>query len=855
MPRAHPTGPAPGGLPTPARGARVRLALLAPLVLAFGLGPACDFPEAFFFRAPLLGLLTLADGATPIEIQLPLGAEVEGLEVRLDGVPVLGLDDLTIEGRVARGALGELEPGRYQLEAQATLAVLGALPVELETATWFERAAIERPDACESLNGVECALPFPSSRFLEPADTETGVRVVYPEGVLPSFGPAPLSSAAFGIQDGFSPAAQVLMHFPGGVDPALSGASRLLPDTRTFDDTSLQPDSPTLLFDVDDGMRQVPHFIEPESRALGIAGQEARSGLFLRPAEGLVPGHRYIVALRELRSPAGTPVEAEPVFAALRDRRPTDIPGVEARRGPMNQLFARLAQAGVAREDLVLAFDFVVESEQSLTRELLAMRDRAYAWLAAESGPTFSVFPFAGPDDDTDGDVSIENDCGVEGERLWRRVRGTFQAPLFLSADPLLEPVVGSRLVDEVGDGLPEVQGLMDANFSIEIPCAALDEGGARLAPILLGHGLFGNGRQAVGLARSLDQVRVENGLGRFLRIGGATDWLGLSSFDLDFANLLAPSFIVQAVLFDPDNFATLPDRLRQGATNAAVLARMMKEGRFNAHAAFQTAPGVGVFPTGETPVDYFGVSLGGIMGTLLAAISPDFARMAVDVPASNFSILIQRSSAIGLIAIPLNFLNTDRLSQALFFGLAEELWDSAEPTGYLRQITRDPLPGAGGSKDLLVTLALFDGVVANVASDIYGRTLGLPNLRGIAPPSGSALSDQLGVPDRAGPLSESDPDFVGAQVWYDIGNYDLSNPDEQVFLPPLANRDVTSPCETHAQAFQSVAAAQQITTWLDAGRIENFCDGVCDAFAAGGGFAPEELARGRTVPCDPLRN
>jgi len=357
----------------------------------------------------------------------------------------------------------------------------------------------------------------------------------------------------------------------------------------------------------------------------------------------------------------------------------------------------------------------------------------------------------------------------------------------------------------------------------------------------------------SVGIAQAIGARRVANGGDDFLRIGGATDWLGLSSFDFDFSSILAPSFILQAVLFDPGNFGTLPDRLRQGMTNALVLARMMKEGRFNADPAFHTPDGEGVFPGPDEALDYFGISLGGIMGTQFAALSPDAERVSLDVPASNFSILIQRSSAIGLISLALNLLNPDPMVQALFFAMAEERWDSAEAAGYLHNLTRNPLPGSGPPKDLLVTLARFDGVVSNEASEIYARTLGLPNLRDDTAPAGSALADLPGIPDVPGPLAEGDPAFVGAMIWYDLGMYDLDDPAHTPFIPPLANLAASSPCDPHGQSFSTGAVAEQIGAGLDTGVIANTCDGLCDALATGGGFQAFELPNDRTEPCDPL--
>ena len=49
----------------------------------------------------------------------------------------------------------------------------------------------------------------------------------------------------------------------------------------------------------------------------------------------------------------------------------------EARRPHMEDLFTTLAAAGIARDDLYLAWDFTVASERNLTERLLFIRDDA----------------------------------------------------------------------------------------------------------------------------------------------------------------------------------------------------------------------------------------------------------------------------------------------------------------------------------------------------------------------------------------------------------------------------------------------------------------------------------------------
>ncbi|HEY8430079.1 MAG TPA: hypothetical protein VIL20_16970 [Sandaracinaceae bacterium] len=818
---------------------RARLLLLAVLLATTG----CELQiptriYGFTFESPAHGLLSLA-GDEPLAVRLPLPpfGRIESIEVHVNGVPALDLASggLVIQGRSAVGSLPGLPEGRHELTARLVFRVL-SFPVDLLVRSSVERITLDRPDRCEILNDVECVLPFPSSRYLEPADTATGVRVAFPEGVLPSA----IDSAAFNGQDGFSPGVQVLMHFPGGVDPERSGASRLLADTRSHDDTSLRPDSPTLLLDATEGMKPVLHWVERDARAASGPNPE-REVLFLRPAVTLEGGHRYVVAMRNLVHPDGTPVEAEPVFAALRDGRPSDIPAVEQRRPAMEALFAELEAAGVPREDLVLAFDFVVQSDEDVSRALLSMRDQAFAWLAAQSGPTFTVAPFVAPAQD-DRVSSIEHDCTAPGARIWREVRGTFQVPLFLSSDPVKQPSVLGRLVDADGDGRPEPQGLMDAPYAIVIPCAALDPARTPLRPILTGHGGFGNRLSSVHDAQRFGAVELAHGGPDFLRISGGTDWLGITDRDFD--------FVAQAIL-NPSRFGAVPDRLRQGTTNALVLARMLREGRFNAHPAFRTPDGRGVFAEPGEPIDYFGLSLGGIMGTLLAATSPDVANFALDVPTANLALVLQRSVLFAPFAL---FLDPDTMVQAILLALAEELWDSAEGSGYLRHVTRDPLPGSGDPKNLLYLPAEFDALLPNESTEIAIRTLDLPNLYDASRDEGSSVSGRIGIEDVAPPLAPDEPGFIGAAAWYDAGMYgDLSNPTLAAFAPPLTNEFRFSPCDPHSETLKIPALVRQLRTFLDGEGIHNFCDGTCDGLATTGGFEPFELPDGAAQPCNPL--
>jgi hypothetical protein len=342
----------------------------------------------FYFRAPLPRQLSLT-GEIGFELALPPHADAASLQVRLVGASgAMPLGGVTVEAGRGRGsASGSVvidEAGIYHLEAEVEARGRRSHSRHLEAATSFEIVALQDADQCEILNDAECLLPYPSSRFLVHADTQTGYRVDIPQVGIPRVKGTQIPASMVNQVDGFSPTVQILMHFPGGVDLEQSEVARLLMQgssgppyilTRAHDARSLEADSPTLLIDWDTGER-ILHWVEMDARAVG---NPERQALILRPAVSLTPGHRYIVAVRNLVHADGTPVEAEPTFAALRDLRPTDIPALAARRVPMWQIFRKLRRAGVKHTELILAFDFVVQSDHQLTHQMLSMRDQALA--------------------------------------------------------------------------------------------------------------------------------------------------------------------------------------------------------------------------------------------------------------------------------------------------------------------------------------------------------------------------------------------------------------------------------------------------------------------------------------------
>ncbi|MBI3784864.1 MAG: hypothetical protein HY270_15830 [Deltaproteobacteria bacterium] len=727
------------------------------------------------------------------------------------------------------GLLGAVAPlwltgcGDGNDSTPARTATATASPTLTATPAATATPIVTAPAECEMLNAAECLLPYPSSHFLAPATTATGYAVRIPQvAVAHVNGPTQVPASMFDGLDGFSPGSQIMMHFPQGVDLAASNASRLLEpqccgqpagppwiDTRTESGRSLEADSPTVLLDADTGER-VLHFAENDARAT----DQARRLFFLRPSRILTPGHRYVVAVRNLIALDGSPVVPELPFRLLRDHVVTQDPIVEARRPHFeSDIFPALARAGVSRENLVIAFDFVVGSDASLHRVMLAMRDQAYAWLdTIEADPEQQPFTAT---------VTSEGDCSKPETVIWRTVTGRFNVPLFLTGDlsNTTTPVVNTD-----ADGNVAQNGFHKAPYTVTVPCSVLHPiAGSPTRPVLMGHGLFQNGQL---FATTIPLVVAK--AAPWTGIAVATDWRGLSSSDL--------TWVAAKIIGIGDsqlhNFPAFTARLQQGMLNTLVLTRLAKRGILNRAAAFQRDDGSGVFPGPSEDMYYFGISLGGSQGNYLAGLTPDIDRFVLDVPSVNYACELQRADPFVSFYGAINGIGlTDPMQITLGLALFNELWASAEPVSVVHHVTSDPLPGSGAAKQILYSAAWLDKQVSNICTEISARTMNLPVL------AGSIQQSLQGMPNVAGPVPS-------ALIFYDLGELNILDPAQQKFIPPLANLFPSDVCDPHPRQASTPAGIHQVLHFLSTGEIVNTCSGLCD-----GDVADEQPLLGRCTP------
>lgn len=733
-------------------------------------------------------------GASDIEIELdvPAGTELADLTLMLDDNPV-DISDFTLSDTRLTGTLTEVADGWHKLDAE-----VADSSKALNTTTSFEAIFLDQADGCDILNAIECLLPYPSSQFLTQADTATGWRVTFPAAGMPVASGEGLLPGPYEVLDGFSPGAQVLMHFPDGVDLELSDAPRLRPELRVVDERSLDGDSPTLLIDADTG-EQILHFVELDARTTAASGRQV---LFLRPARTLQPGHRYIVAARHLLRADGSEVNAEPVFGALRDDRPSSIAAVEERRPLLEPIFDTLESAGIERSELTLAFDFVIGSDDNLARDTLSMRDQSFAWLQDKEAANEQSFTV---------DSVTEYDCKDGG--TWKDIQGTFEVPLFLDKDPVLaNREVGFMQYGD--DGLPTFSDTMGARYTVLIPCASL-AGEEVVRPAIYTHGSSGDFREVVTVTNVWrDNAAVDSNLEPPAYVFGSTDDFTVGALDLEGG---IDSFLIGGVFLHLDNMKAIPDRQRQGLVNVLALGRMMKRGMFNLDPEFRLPNSEPVFPGPQEELYLWGISMGGYSGLFLGAFANDFERINAVVPASHFSYQFQRDTGFDDFATVLTFVfGPDTMTHALVISVTSELWSLADPATFASHVMRDPLPGSGPKK-FLISSALDDGWSPNFYANVMVRSLGIPSLVGSVKPG------LVSIDDVAGPLDS-------AYVLFGTG-IDPTNPAHAPFLTPLANLSSgIRACEPHMLVLNPAYFRQAARFLRPGGDIVNTCEGVCDA-------------------------
>ncbi|HEX5989460.1 MAG TPA: hypothetical protein VFY75_04515 [Solirubrobacterales bacterium] len=649
-----------------------------------------------------------------------------------------------------------------------------------------------------------CMLPFPNDYFTrDDPSSPTGRRIDFETAGMPTnvFG-QPIQAAPYNAADGFSQGATILLKVPGIETTADVRATGAVPINHIG--RYRRPGAPVVVIDAETG-RRWPIWVEIDS----TQPDPSKRALEIHPAVNFASGHRYIVALRDLRNAAGEEIEAPYAFRYYRDRVHSRQPEVEARRKHFEAIFRRLKKSGIDRDELYLAWDFTVASDRSNARRALAMRDQAFADLGDTDlsdlvpqggAPSFQV-------------LSVEENPNPG--QIARRVKGTFQVPCYLF--PTCAPFGTMQLGP---DGLPLRNPVpWTANFDCIVPVSATTGPPASGRPVLYGHGLFGQaGEVASAPQRTLAQAH------RMVKC--ATDEIGMSQSDVP---------VAISALQDLTRFPAIPDRLQQGLLDELYLGRLMiSSSGFTTHPAFHqdgTALSASVLDTDR--LYYNGNSQGGIMGGALTALAPDFTRASLGVPGMNYSVLLPRSVDFDPFAQVLYPSYPNETARPLILGLIQMLWDRGEPNGYAHRMTSDPLPDTPRHQ-VLLNVAFGDHQVTDYQADVEARTVGAAAHRPVLYPGRWPDTDVLwGVP-----AIKSYP-YTGSAIYYWDGGpvrEDPLNPGTTIGTepPPYENLPNRTGADPHGLPRATPAEQQLVSDFFDGAILQSDDCGGGPCFSIG---------------------
>ena len=619
-----------------------------------------------------------------------------------------------------------------------------------------EEISISGTNFCDNTNPDHCLLPFPSSAFLDPDSlTTTGYRLDIDGQAIPDSASAPSEDFhMLDYKDGHSPSTQIFTTFSSL--PDISGLA-----SQDSIHLSSLPDHNSLLLNMDTG-QITEHWVEISSRT-----QEDEPILVhVRSLGGLDHNTQYAVAFRGLSDENGDPIEPFPGFKALRDGLVTDNQQIESLRSGYENMFTSLTEIGYERQDITSAWWFHTASTQSITGDIISMRNDATQRLG-DHGIGCNVKSV------------IEN--YAEDNTTLRRISGTITTPHYL------ESTYPPTAMTRSENGTPEFNFLTEVVFTVTIPMSAAET--SQPAPlVVLGHGFLGNGE---GMVSGFRGWANDSGVATI-----GTDFKGWSS-DGDF----------DAVTFGLMNVNYLQhqsERLQQSVINHLAMITTIKGVCSDIPEFYHN--GVNLVDT--TDIDYIGVSLGGIRGPSILSLIQEIDRGVLWVAGSSFGFIAERSTQYtqfeDLFASPLAYEST--MDRSILIALMQSMWDTTEPETYLPFIDGG-MDGELHPYEVLYVVSINDAQVTTLSADRASRTSGIP-----------VLSNSTYHPHG---LEVVDAPVSGSAIVYFDGNFPAV-PSGNI-QGPMAYHSLA-----HNQVLGYGPAVDLATDFLLSSQITDTCSGKC---------------------------
>jgi len=567
-------------------------------------------------------------------------------------------------------------------------------------------------------------IPFPSDLYRrDPDGTIVDTLADWSRAGIPVGGES--LREGFGALDGFGLMAGAIFVLDGAaiaIDPAS------LPSSA---DATLLPDSSVVIVDLEAGITA------GAARVRCRAGYNARPRTLVVQPDGvaLMPGRRYAAVITtSVRTVDGHSVDASPQFVAIRDG------AAGARATPVGMMYGdaldRLrANAGIEPSRVA---GLAVFTTQTVPRQLRVLRDdlragRLGAVSALNTDPAmampFRVLRFGAnthagwtatldeflgtprrdamgrdlPGLPSPGD-GVGTPTGLAHDALGALLNGTMQlvdvrAPFAGTA----ARTDGTIALDAMGHA--SVRSTATVPITLTLPRSAAPAAGYPM--VIFVHGGGGHRGYLAAMANEFARAgfgtaaidlpfHSSRGAGgdRDTRSGTTGTYVGPDGLP----DVPDPNQITH-FLGDMLNFLAARDTTRQAALEVVQVYRLLANPALDLSSLADEYSGVAP-RVDRSHIAYFGLSAGGIVGTLAAAIEPDIMAYALAVPCGGFyTVALADSPAAGLLTgglLNTNFrVSISSLQRFLpFVQLAQAIFDGGDPAAYVADIARPP----GGS-------------------------------------------------------------------------------------------------------------------------------------------------------------
>ncbi|MFO0757589.1 MAG: hypothetical protein U0359_13925 [Byssovorax sp.] len=591
-------------------------------------------------------------------------------------------------------------------------------------------------------------------------------------------------------------------------------------------------------------------------------GAKTRPLLVVFPALGVVlkENHAYAMVLTTaIKTKDGHPLAPSATFAAIRDGKQRTTNAEKAYGGVVDKLAALVPaladktkiaavaayHTGSGAKELVdLRADQIKAVPPNLSwdpAKIAPMGPGLFAKAPLPNGFTATLDDWLGTPDTLAGggdDPADDQTNGRAHGAIGAIGTAVFDAPNYLVESPLgyNDPTHHTFARDADGKPIKNPDKLTSKVWmTIALPSSAVPAKGYPV--VLVQHGIGGDRSVLLSIADTFAKRGWATAAIESVTFGArAAEPLNSNDFKAGFAWSLGagayngPDGFVDLPNGNTDffgslkNLGSLRDQMRQSVLDIMVASDVLKTPALDLGPLKDAVPNAKL-DTGK--VVFLGNSLGGIMGSMVAAVDPGLMTFALNVPGGG--LMTELGSTSPGIASSL------KLAATLNFGFAkgrfapshpllhiiQHIVDPGDPLSYAGHVVNDPLTINGAKnppKSVLAFEVLFDETVSNDANEALARAMGLP----LAKPNVGAMSKVpfVEVTPSAGVISGvpvAGVTSVLVQVGPATHGSDLfSRKGEHHYAHPFAQFDQMEPFTALAMPFtvaQPYADLQQVVS------------------------------------------